>query len=114
MIEILTINHSLCTYSLFSSSDVFAAGVYFFSAAQSEVDVYLPCSDEVKVLELYIFQLNCIIYLYTKITKSLCYDWSRAVQLIQHQHPVKLITLSFFGNGTSAKFIKDSLKRQSL
>lgn len=41
MIEILTMNHSLCTYSLFSSSDVFAAGVDFFSAAQSKVDVYL-------------------------------------------------------------------------
>ena len=33
-------NHSLYTYSLFSSSDVFAAGVDFISAAQSKVDVY--------------------------------------------------------------------------
>ena len=36
-------NHSLCfTYPLFNGSDVFAAGVDFFSAAQLEVDVYLP------------------------------------------------------------------------
>lgn len=48
--------------------------------------------------------------MYTKIAKLRCYDWSRAVQLIQYQHPVKLITLSFFGNGTSANFIKDRLK----
>lgn len=48
--------------------------------------------------------------MYTKVTKLLCYDWSRAVQLIQYQHPVKIITLSFFANGTSANFIKDRLK----
>ena len=39
-------------------------------------------------------------------------DWSRAVQLIQYQYPVKLITLSFFGNGTSANFFKDRLKSE--